>query len=163
MIELTPSWEFVADTVMGGVSSGQISTEKIAGRVATRLTGDVSLENNGGFVQMAFDINEDGSAFDASRFNAIELDVIGNSETYDLRLRTPDLTRPWQSYRASFMASPNWTTVSIPFSDFAPHKTEVPFDPRGLRRIGVLGIGRVFSAHVAVSSVHLINGAGDAA
>ena len=163
MIELTPSWEFVADTVMGGVSSGQISTEEVSGRVATRLTGDVSLENNGGFVQMAFDINEDGSAFDASGFGAIELDVIGNGETYDLRLRTTDLTRPWQSYRAAFTASPTWTSVTIPFSDFVLHKTDAPFDPRGLKRIGILGIGRVFSANVAVSSVHLINGAGDAA
>ncbi|MDA0306808.1 MAG: CIA30 family protein [Proteobacteria bacterium] len=142
-MELKPSWEFVADTVMGGVSSGQISTEEIAGRVATRLTGDISLENNGGFVQMAFDINEDGSAFDASRFNAIELDVIGNGETYDLRLRTTDLTRSWQSYRASFEAPSTWTSVAIPLTDFIPHKTDIQFDQRRLRRVGILAIGRV--------------------
>jgi hypothetical protein len=72
-MELDTPWEFVSDTVMGGVSSGRILKETISGRKATRLTGNVSLENNGGFVQMAFDLNDDGSAFDASSFNAIEL------------------------------------------------------------------------------------------
>jgi len=108
-MELHPTWEFISDTVMGGVSLGQISIEEIAGRRATRLKGDVSLDNNGGFVQMAFSINDDGSTFDASSFNAIELGVFGNNETYDLRLRTTDLTRPWQSYRVSFEVLPAWT------------------------------------------------------
>ena len=79
---------------MGGVSLGQISIEEIAGRHATRLKGDVSLDYNGGFVQMAFDINDDGSTSNVSSFNAIELGVFGNNETWDIRLRTNDLTRP---------------------------------------------------------------------
>lgn len=123
-MKLHPTWEFISDTVMGGVSLGQISIEEIAGRHATRLKGDVSLDYNGGFVQMAFDINDDGSASDVSSFNAIELGVFGNNETYDIRLRTNDLTRPWQSYRASFEVPPAWTSVAIPLIDFIPHKTD---------------------------------------
>ena len=97
-LELDPAWEFFADTVMGGgLSTGQLSPESIAGRFATRLTGEVSLENNGGFVQMAFDINPDGSDFDGSTYHGIQVDVLGNDNVYDLRLRTSDLTRPWQS------------------------------------------------------------------
>jgi hypothetical protein len=155
-MELDTPWEFVSDTVMGGVSSGCILKETISGRKATRLTGNVSLENNGGFVQMAFDLNDDGSAFNASSFNAIELDVFGNDEIYDLRLRTTDLTRPWQSYRASFEAPPTWTSVAIPLTDFIPHKTDIQFDQCRLRRIGILAIGRVFKADVAVSSVRFL-------
>ena len=155
-LELVTNWEFISDTVMGGVSSGQISTEQIAGRPATRLTGEVSLENNGGFVQMAFDINEDGSSFDASAFNAIEIDVFGNDEEYDLRLRTSDLTRPWQSFRAPFFASPKWATIRLHFDEFVPHKTEAEFDPRHLRRIGVLGIGRVFKSDLCVAAARLV-------
>ena len=40
-MEFTPAWEYVSDTVMGGVSSGAIKTEVVAGRVATRLAGQV--------------------------------------------------------------------------------------------------------------------------
>jgi hypothetical protein len=155
-MELKPRWEFVADTVMGGVSKGSICTEIVAGRKATRLTGAVSLENNGGFVQMAFDINEDGSTFDASGFNAVELDIFGNEEAYDLRLRTSELTRPWHSYRASFFAPTEWTTILFPLSDFNAHKTEVSFNRSLLRRIGVLAIGRVFNADISVAGVRLI-------
>ena len=60
-MELKSRWEFVSDTVMGGVSQGRIEEVDIFGRHATRLKGDVSLDNNGGFVQMAFDINDDVS------------------------------------------------------------------------------------------------------
>ncbi len=150
-------WKFVSDTVMGGESQGRISHENIAGLEVTRLTGEVSLENNGGFVQMAFDINKNGSDFDASSLNAIELNVIGNDETYDLRLRTSDLNRPWQSFRASFFAPSKWTTVHFHFADFIPHKTDTLFNPKHLRRIGVLGIGRVLTADIAVSKIRLIN------
>ena len=58
-LELNPEWEFVADAVMGGVSTGSISSEIVANCRATRLKGDVSLDNNGGFVQMAFNINKE--------------------------------------------------------------------------------------------------------
>lgn len=156
-MELTPNWEFVADAVMGGVSNGRLTRETLQGRASTRLTGQVSLENNGGFVQMAFNLSPDGRVFDASDWSGIELDVLGNGETYDVRLRTADLTRPWQSYRAAFMAPGAWTTVQLPFSGFVPHKTDAPFDPRRLRRIGVLAIGRVMSADVAISAVRLIS------
>jgi hypothetical protein len=154
-MELTQAWEFVSDAVMGGKSSGQIEKLYVAGRFATRLTGDISLENNGGFVQMAFDIKSHGKPFDASEWKAVEVDVLGNGEKYDFRLRTTDLSRPWQSYRASFVAPNQWTTVHIPFVDFKAHKTDIPFDVKRIRRIGILAIGRVFSADIAVSAVRL--------
>lgn len=155
-MELTQPWEFVSDTVMGGNSSGQIEKLSVDGRFATRLTGDVSLENNGGFVQMAFDINTDGTAFDTSDWSAVEVDVLGNGEEYDFRLRTSDLDRPWQSYRTSFVAPHHWTTIRIPFGDFKPHKTDIPLDVTRIRRMGVLAIGRVFSADIALSAVRLV-------
>lgn len=155
-MELTQPWEFVSDAVMGGNSSGQIETLYVDGRFATRLTGDVSLENNGGFVQMAFDINGGGEPFDASDWNAVEVDVFGTGEEYDFRLRTADLDRPWQSYRASFVAPHRWTTVHIPFVEFKAHKTDIPLDLKRMRRMGILAIGRVFSADIAVSGVRLV-------
>lgn len=151
---LNPDWEYVADTVMGGVSRGQATQEVVAGRAAIRLTGAVSLDNNGGFVQIAFDL-ADGDVFDASGYTGIALDVLGNGEVYDLRLRTDALTRPWQSFRAEFAAPATWTTVRLPFTAFEPHRTQAGFDPAGLRRIGVLAIGREMQADIAVTDVRL--------
>lgn len=150
-MDLSPRWEYVADTVMGGVSRGRAAAEEVAGRPAMRLTGDVSLDNNGGFIQIAFDVGQ----VQAADWTGIEVDIIGNGETYEMRLRTDDLVRPWQSYRASFIAPAEWTTLRLPFVAFKAHRTDSPLDLKKLRRIGVLAIGRVFAADVAVARVSL--------
>lgn len=150
---LAPRWEYVADTVMGGISLGTISHTDIEGRSAVRLKGAVSLENNGGFVQMAFNLHPDGSAIDASGWSGVAMNIIGNNETYDLPLRTNQLSRPWQSFRAPFTAPVCWTTLHLPFADFQAHKTDAQFDARALRRIGILTVGRAFDADAAVSDI----------
>lgn len=151
-MQLSPNWEYVADTVMGGVSQGQARQEIVQGRSAIRLTGSVSLDNNGGFVQIAFDLAK-GASFDASDYTGIALEVLGNDQTYDLRVRTPALRRPWQSFRAEFKAPGTWTTVRVPFDRLVAHRTDATFDPAMLRRIGVLAIGREMTADIAVASV----------
>ena len=153
ILDLTPNWEFVADTVMGGVSIGSVNEVNIEGRDAMRLTGTVSLDNNGGFVQMATDLRADGSAMDASGYSGIEIEVFGNGEAYDIRLRTTALTRPWQSFRTSFTAPATWTLLRIPFSDIEPNKTDAAFDPKDLRRIGLLAYGREFEADLSVAAI----------
>ncbi len=153
-LDLSPNWDYVADTVMGGVSQGRARNEEVAGRSATRLTGTVSLENNGGFVQIASDL-ADGSDFDASGYAGIAFDVFGNGETYDLRVRTRALDRPWQSFRTSFAAPAAWTTVRVPFATLEPYRTSAAFDPQTLRRIGILAVGRDMQADIAVSSLGL--------
>ena len=155
MQKLKTNWEFVADTVMGGKSRGQIDNVGIQGRNTTRLNGMVSLENNGGFIQMASDLQIQCSDVDADDWQGVELDVVGNDSTYDIRLRTVDLDRPWQSFRASFHASARWKTIKIPFSKFEPHKTDKVLKPATLRRLGIVAIGRVFFADVAVAEVRL--------
>lgn len=151
-MQFSPKWEYVADTVMGGVSTGKITVSAVG---IAQLTGVVSLDNNGGFVQMAFNLAPDGRTFDASAFEGIEIEVRGNNEIYDLRLRTDELLRPWHSFRTEFAATSDWQTLRIPFTDFKPHRTEVALDPARLRRIGVLAIGRVFDADVSVGRIAL--------
>ncbi|MFZ3584347.1 CIA30 family protein [Loktanella sp. DJP18] len=148
-------WDYVADTVMGGVSRGHVEEVVIAGRTAMRLTGDVSLDNDGGFIQMAADLPPDHGAAD---FSGIEIDLFGNDEVYDLRLRTTDLTRPWQSFRTERLVSPGWSTYRVSFADLTPHRTQETFHRLHLRRIGVVAIGRRFHADVAVAGVRLYRG-----
>lgn len=146
-------WVLISDRVMGGVSKGTMTRETVDGREAIRMTGGVSLENNGGFLQVALDLGDAGSEVDASAWTGIRLDVHGNGQTYNLHLRTSDIRRPWESYRQSFRAHPSWSTVDLPFEDFAPHRTERPLNLHRLRRIGVVAIGREFEADIAISDI----------
>ncbi|MGA8157520.1 MAG: CIA30 family protein [Rhodoplanes sp.] len=150
-------WQLFTDRVMGGVSNGTMVRETVEGRPAIRMRGDVSLENNGGFVQIALDLAPDGRAVDVSAWSGLELDVFGNGEEYSVHLRTSDLTRPWQSYRQSFRADPQWRTAYFRFEEFVPYRTDVPLNTKRLRRIGVVAIGRAFSADLAVGGVRLMN------
>lgn len=147
------AWELITDQVMGGVSSGEMRRQVVAGREAIHLQGDVRLENQGGFLQVALDLAPDGSPIDARRWAGIALDVIGNGERYNLHLRTADIARPWQSYRQSFVAPPEWQTLRLPFAGFEPHRIDAPLDLSALRRIGIVAIGRAFHADIAIGGV----------
>jgi hypothetical protein len=149
-------WRLFTDRVMGGVSQATMVRDIVAGRPAIRLTGDVRLENNGGFVQIGLDLSPDGGGVDASGWSGVELDVFGNGEDYGVHLRTDALTRPWQSYRQIFTACAEWRTVQLPFDRFFPYRTDVPLDPRRLRRIGVAAIGRAFASDLALGGLRFL-------
>ena len=149
-------WGLFTDQVMGGASKGTMVREAIAGRPAIRMRGDVSLENNGGFVQIALDLSPDGGLVDANAWGGVELDVFGNGEAYGVHLRTDALTRPWQSYRQNFSARAEWRTVQLPFDQFVPHRTDVLLDTRRLRRIGLVAIGRRFSCDLALGGLRFM-------
>jgi hypothetical protein len=149
-------WRLFTDQVMGGVSKGTMVRDAIAGRPAIRMRGDVSIENNGGFVQIALDFSSDGGVVDASRWSGIELDVLGNGEEYGVHLRTDALNRPWQSYRQIFTAYAEWRTARLPFDQFVPYRTDVPLDTRRLRRIGVVAIGRAFAPDLALGGLRFM-------
>ncbi len=148
------SWRLVTDRVMGGVSSGDLRPETVDGQPCLRLTGKVRLENEGGFVQMALDLLPHGY-LDARKYSGVLLDVRGNTEGYNLHVRTADVSRPWQAYRATFQARPSWHTVRVPFSKLAPYRISAPLDLSRLRRIGLVAIGRAFFADLCVSRVAL--------
>lgn len=68
---------------MGGVSSGSLAREhEFHGRTANVLRGRVSLENNGGFIQMATNLITDpaDSSVDASDYDGVEIDAICEAE-----------------------------------------------------------------------------------
>ncbi len=149
------AWGLFTDQVMGGVSKGSLDREAVDGRAALRLRGDVRLDNNGGFVQMALDIRADGRPADLSGFAGIALTVRGNGTAYGLHLKTADTTRPWQSYRHSFDAAPTWHTVRLPFAGLRPHRVDRPFDAARVRRLGLVAIGRAFIADLALAEARL--------
>ncbi len=151
--KLGTQWRGVSDQVMGGISVASVGREIVEGRSCLRLSGDVRLENNGGFIQAALDLTSVGDTFDASGFTGIRLVARGNNEQYSVHLRTPDNVQPWQSYRAQFMAKPDWATIDLPFATFLPYRLDAPLDIIRLRRIGLVAIGRAFRADLAVCRI----------
>lgn len=139
------NWRYAADTVMGGVSQGRGWVE---GDVL-RLTGTVSTQNNGGFIQVRTDL-PDGLTEDA-----VALRVRGNGEGYFVFLRSIHSTRPWLSYRAGFTTTTEWADVILPLSGFAPSRDPLPaqLQARDVRSIGVVAYGRDFIADLSVSHI----------
>jgi hypothetical protein len=147
-------WRLVTDTVMGGVSRGRLDPAAVEGRACLRLSGEVSLENSGGFVQAALDLAPAGW-LDARGYQGVELEVFGNGEDYNLHLRTADTRVVWQSYRAAFRAGPRWQTLRLPFAAFVPYRIDRPLDLGTLRRLGVVAIGREMRADLCIGRVAL--------
>ncbi|MCU0841379.1 MAG: CIA30 family protein [Thiobacillaceae bacterium] len=145
-------WRLVSDTVMGGVSAGRLEPVVLEGRPCLRLTGMVSLENQGGFLQMSLDLGPDGE-LDASAYTGVELTTRGNGETYNVHLRNRDTRVVWQSYRAGFQAGPDWRTVRLPFAEFRPYRIDRPLSTRHLRRLGLVAIGREMTADLCVARI----------
>lgn len=145
-------WRFVTDRVMGGVSSGRIVFDEIQGRRCLCLHGDVSLDNNGGFIQISLDLAPEG-ALDAGQFEGIRLIVHGNGASYNVHLKTVDVRRPWQSYRSSFSTGPEWREIHLPFSSFVPYRIDAPLDLRRLSRLGLVAIGSSMTAELCVAEI----------
>lgn len=151
---LGTSWRLITDGVMGGVSNGQLTLDTIGSKTCLRLRGDVRLDNSGGFVQAALDITGE-TAFDASAYSGVILEVYGNAQQYNLHLRTDDVWLPWQSYRATFHAPADWHTVRLPFTEFTGSRIGTPLNIKRLERIGIVAIGRAFKADLCLARLAL--------
>jgi hypothetical protein len=147
-----PSWRFFTDGVMGGVSTGGMAAETVHGRNALCLRGQVRLENNGGFIQMALELP---ALPDAPHWRGVELEVLGNAQRYGVHLRTREMTAPWQAWRTGFMAGPQWRTLRLPFEDFEPYRTSGALQSAAVHRIGIVAIGERFDADVCVARLAL--------
>jgi len=147
-------WRAVTDAVMGGVSVAGLETAVISGKSCLHLHGKVSLENNGGFLQASLDL-AGGDTLDASGYDGIAIEVLGNGESYKLHLRTGDTHLVWQSYRVTFQALPYWQNLYFPFDSFVPHRIGKPLNRASLGRLGVVAIGREMQADVHFSRVAL--------
>jgi monofunctional biosynthetic peptidoglycan transglycosylase len=108
-----PQWRVVNDGVMGGLSNSGIQrTEQGTGL----FTGELSLENNGGFASVRTQVGRK----DLSAFAGLKLRVRGDGRTYQLRLRT-DEKYDGIAYRAFFEAvADQWLETTILFVDFQP-------------------------------------------
>ena len=78
------------------------------------MTGSVSTENNGGFIQFRMKMSK--SLPEEAR--GLRLIVRGNTQRYFVHLRTGGTFLPWQYYQSGFDVSKGWAEVLLPFKDF---------------------------------------------
>lgn len=138
-------WEYVSDQVMGGVSSGKLEFLSENNQKYLRLSGKVSTENNGGFIQFRSGFN-----FDNNEYKGIRLKIRGNPSEYFIHIRTVFLFLPWQYYSGKFFAEEGWSQVEILFEDFEKSNFYQPstFSPSDIKSIGFVAFGKDFDAQL---------------
>ncbi|MFO7757120.1 MAG: CIA30 family protein [Roseovarius sp.] len=107
-------WRYFSDQVMGGVSQGGARIEGPADARYLRLTGEVSTENRGGFLQVRGDLEQPLP----EEAQGVVIELRGNGEGYFLHLRTRGTVLPWQYYQAPIPSGSDWQRVRVPFSAF---------------------------------------------
>jgi len=148
-------WEYIADTVMGGVSEGRVQFVTADDQTVLKLSGNVSTQNNGGFIQARLPLQE---ALPESA-QGIWLKVRGNNQPYFVHLRTSGTLLPWQYYQAKFEVSDTWQVVRLPWSAFEPSEgfssvllRETPLATK-IKSIAIVAFGRDHQADVEVAEI----------
>jgi len=146
-------WEFIADGVMGGVSRGDLQFDRVDERTVMTLSGTVSTENNGGFIQARRALSVDKSR----DYRGIILTVKGNGEEYFLHLRSFWTLLPWQYYQAGFKTDSDWQEVTVPFSAFNRSSRVLPksITSEDIQSLGVVAFGRDHEASISISEIRL--------
>ena len=140
-------WLVISDQVMGGVSSAELRQEKRDNSHCSCLSGRTSLDNNGGFVQMKFDIQ---SSLLRTDYQGIFIELYGSAHEYNLHIKTTQLTRPWQSFRSSLAVEPRWTRFIVPYEQLQAHPTDAELEPTKITSIAVGAIGQEVDVDVCV-------------
>jgi NADH dehydrogenase [ubiquinone] 1 alpha subcomplex assembly factor 1 len=105
--DVVRTFQVINDGVMGGLSTSRLN--RVPGSMS--FTGEVSLENNGGFASFRGPVR-----FPADS-TVLLLTVRGDGRRYKLTLKLDDGPRTAQ-YQAAFVASQDWKTLSFRPADF---------------------------------------------
>jgi hypothetical protein len=144
-------WRMFTDRVIGWLSTAAWDYKTIEGCSCVQLRGEVSLANNGDFIQIALPLTTEGWALDASSFNGVRIWALGHGETYHVHLRSNDSRLPWQYNDAGFVADSRWHLLDIPFTEFDPEGLEAELNTDHGVRIAVVTIKKEVKADIAVT------------
>jgi monofunctional biosynthetic peptidoglycan transglycosylase len=104
-------WRVVNDDVMGGISKSSISVSENNYLV---FSGEVSLENNGGFASLRSPVHD----YDFSNFTGFVIKVKGDDKTYSLSFRQTKYFTGF-NYNQKFETRKNeWQIFEFPFDKF---------------------------------------------
>ena len=144
-------WKFIADTVMGGISSGQLSFSVDDNANFARMVGKVSTENNGGFIQFRRSVINGLPA----KTKGLKLSSRGNGQKYFVHIRTKGTFLPWQYYQQSFMANEDWSETTMLLNEFRTSGVLLrkTIDPKSIKSIGIVAFGRDHEAEIEVRKI----------
>jgi len=144
-------WEFISDQVMGGVSDGKVEYFTEDDKNYARMTGIVSIENNGGFIQIRKKIDSSLS----KNSKAIKIEVRGNNQEYFIHIRTSGTILPWQYYQAPFFATDNWKKQDINLLEFKRSGIMLSkkINPKNIKSIAIVAYGKAHEAFVDINNI----------
>ena len=127
-------WYVVDDSVMGGISAGNIGVNNEGHGM---FTGHVSLDNNGGFSSIRYSAGK----MRLTGYSKFMIVLKGDGKTYQFRVKTN--SNQYYSYISIFTTNNNWQTIEIPFNSMIPsfrgQTLEMPnFAGESLEEIGFL-------------------------
>jgi hypothetical protein len=144
-------WRYVADDVMGGVSKGYVEYQIIEEDIIAVLKGNVSTENNGGFIQIRRDLKD----INLENANSVKIVAKGNSQKYYIFLRTTGTILPWQYYASEFTVNENFNEFVLPIKDFekSGFLLAKKINPKKITSIGIVAFGRDHLAELYVKEI----------
>ncbi len=147
-------WNYVADTVMGGISTGGVEFKDIEDKTIAILTGNVTTENNGGFIQIRRDLR----SINLDSVNSIKLIAKGNNQKYFVFLRTTGTKLPWQYYQSQFTVNENFNEFILPINEFKKSGMLMSskINPKKITSIGLVAFGRDHSAELSIKEIEFI-------
>ena len=107
----TNDWKIIDDVVMGGNSNGKFTIDNDGNGV---FSGDVSLENNGGFSSLRYQFNKINTTKDSK----VTIRLKGDGKDYQFRIKNNRNT--YYSYITSFKTTGNWENIIINLKDLYP-------------------------------------------
>jgi len=107
----TDNWTVINDVVMGGRSEADFNINSEGYAV---FSGQVSLENNGGFSSVRYRFE----SMDVIKYEKVLLKLKGDGKPYQFRIKA-DLSHA-HTYVKHFQTSGEWETIEIDFKDMHP-------------------------------------------
>ena len=145
------AWQGVTDQVMGGVSNLAIRHSD----GVFYMSGNVSTDNNGGFVRLSNRININSNDFKGIKFKAK-----GNNETYKIHVTLKGLKiPPWSYFSQAFDVNDDWQEYEIFFKDLKRSSgfSAAPMKAKNIRDLSIAGYGRDFKVDLAIKEISLIS------
>ncbi len=148
------NWSFVTDGVMGGLSTGNVKLDKIENIPCYRMIGNVTTENNGGFIQIRASIEP---KINTKEYEGIYALIYGNNKDYNFFIRTPSTVAPWQYYSYNFLAPDKWIEIKAPFSKFKKSNFYQPSKilNQKMKSIGLVAAFQNFKADICLAKIGL--------
>ena len=106
-----PGWNVVVDGVMGGLSTGNLS---ITDEGHGLFTGVISLEKNGGFSSIRYDLPR----MEIGNNKVVSLRLKGDGKDYQFRIKNKD--ENYYSYITEFSTNGEWQEIKIPSGQMYP-------------------------------------------